>query len=141
MTATDRTAMGNSNLLPGKFRKRLRQTILSGSSTYPRSTRGFLMGGLGYSRCDVSGEPATAGNGTMIVLSASSWNQVDAFHAAAVTRGGTSERAPGLRPIIDRISTRLSYGIQMATGWQLYAAGGLRVITEAPGIEAPGSTR
>jgi catechol 2,3-dioxygenase-like lactoylglutathione lyase family enzyme len=41
--------------------------------------------------------PATAGNGTMVGLSAKSWEQVDAFHAAALAHGGTSEGAPGLR--------------------------------------------
>ena len=44
------------------------------------------------------GRPATAGNGTMVALSATSWNQVDAFHAAALANGGTSEGAPGIRP-------------------------------------------
>jgi catechol 2,3-dioxygenase-like lactoylglutathione lyase family enzyme len=43
------------------------------------------------------GEPATVGNGTMVALAAKSWQQVDAFHAAALSRGGTSEGAPGLR--------------------------------------------
>lgn len=44
-----------------------------------------------------NGEPATAGNGTMVGLAAKSWAQVDAFHAAALSHGGTSEGAPGLR--------------------------------------------
>ena len=44
-----------------------------------------------------NGEPATAGNGTMVGLVATSWAQVDAFHAAALANGGTSEGAPGLR--------------------------------------------
>jgi len=44
-----------------------------------------------------NGEPATAGNGTMVGLVAKSWAQVDAFHAAALSNGGTSEGAPGLR--------------------------------------------
>jgi len=44
------------------------------------------------------GEPATVGNGTMVALAAKSWRQVDAFHAAALSQGGTSEGAPGLRP-------------------------------------------
>jgi catechol 2,3-dioxygenase-like lactoylglutathione lyase family enzyme len=44
------------------------------------------------------GQPATVGNGSMIALSATSWRQVDDFHAAALTTGGTSEGAPGLRP-------------------------------------------
>ena len=43
------------------------------------------------------GGPATAGNGTMVALGARSWRQVDAFHAAALSYGGTSAGAPGLR--------------------------------------------
>lgn len=44
------------------------------------------------------GEPATAGNGTMIALQARSWKEVDDFHAVAVAHGGSSEGGPGLRP-------------------------------------------
>jgi catechol 2,3-dioxygenase-like lactoylglutathione lyase family enzyme len=44
------------------------------------------------------GRPATAGNGSMVALRATSWAQVDAFHAAALAHGGRSEGAPGLRP-------------------------------------------
>lgn len=44
------------------------------------------------------GRAATPGNGSMIALRASSWQQVDDFHAAAVRFGGSSEGAPGLRP-------------------------------------------
>lgn len=43
------------------------------------------------------GKPATAGNGTMVALVAKSWQQVDAFHAAALAHGGACEGAPGLR--------------------------------------------
>ncbi|MEF7613880.1 VOC family protein [Aquincola sp. MAHUQ-54] len=43
------------------------------------------------------GRPATPGNGTMVALRATSWQQVDAFHAQALAHGGTSEGAPGLR--------------------------------------------
>jgi catechol 2,3-dioxygenase-like lactoylglutathione lyase family enzyme len=43
-------------------------------------------------------KPASCGNGTMIALKASSWQQVGEFHAAAIKNGGTSEGAPGLRP-------------------------------------------
>lgn len=43
------------------------------------------------------GKSATAGNGTMVALSATSWQQVDDFHAAALAHGGSSEGAPGLR--------------------------------------------
>lgn len=45
-----------------------------------------------------NGQAATAGNGTMVALRATSWRQVDEFHAAALANGGTSEGAPGLRP-------------------------------------------
>jgi len=44
------------------------------------------------------GKAATAGNGTMVALAAKSWRQVDAFHAVALSHGGASEGAPGLRP-------------------------------------------
>lgn len=47
------------------------------------------------------GRPASAGNGTMLALRATGWAQVDAFHAAALAHGGTSEGAPGLRPQYD----------------------------------------
>jgi catechol 2,3-dioxygenase-like lactoylglutathione lyase family enzyme len=43
-------------------------------------------------------QPASAGNGTMVALKASTWQQVDDFHAAAIKNGGASEGAPGLRP-------------------------------------------
>ncbi|MGB6307953.1 MAG: VOC family protein [Steroidobacteraceae bacterium] len=42
-------------------------------------------------------QAATAGNGTMVGLAAKSWEQVDAFHAAALANGGTSEGEPGPR--------------------------------------------
>lgn len=44
------------------------------------------------------GQPATAGNGTMVALRATSWTQVRAFHAAALAQGGYSEGEPALRP-------------------------------------------
>jgi len=43
-------------------------------------------------------QPATVGNGSMGACRATSWQQVDDFHAAAIANGGTSEGAPGLRP-------------------------------------------
>ena len=43
------------------------------------------------------GRAASAGNGTMVALSARSWSEVDRFHAAALAHGGSSEGAPGLR--------------------------------------------
>ncbi|WP_295227133.1 VOC family protein [uncultured Brevundimonas sp.] len=44
------------------------------------------------------GQPATAGNGTMLGLPASSREAVEAFHAAAMAHGGTDEGKPGHRP-------------------------------------------
>lgn len=44
------------------------------------------------------GQAAKVGNGTMVALRATSWDAIDAFYAAALTHGGTSEGAPGLRP-------------------------------------------
>ena len=43
------------------------------------------------------GRPASAGNGSMVALRAGSWREVEAFHAAALEHGGTSEGLPGLR--------------------------------------------
>jgi len=43
-------------------------------------------------------QPATAGNGSMVAFSASSWQAVDDFHAAALAHGGSCEGPPGLRP-------------------------------------------
>lgn len=44
-----------------------------------------------------NGAAASVGNGTMVALAAERREQVDAFHAAAIANGGTSEGAPGLR--------------------------------------------
>ena len=44
------------------------------------------------------GGDASAGNGSMTGLPASTREQVDAFHAAALANGGSDEGAPGLRP-------------------------------------------
>jgi catechol 2,3-dioxygenase-like lactoylglutathione lyase family enzyme len=41
---------------------------------------------------------SSAGNGTMVALHASTWKEVEDFHAAAIQNGGTSEGEPGLRP-------------------------------------------
>lgn len=43
------------------------------------------------------GEAATAGNGSMVALAASSQEQVDALHAKALELGGTCEGPPGAR--------------------------------------------
>ena len=45
-----------------------------------------------------NGQAATGGNGAMVALRARSWEQVDAFHAAALANGGSSDGEPGLRP-------------------------------------------
>jgi catechol 2,3-dioxygenase-like lactoylglutathione lyase family enzyme len=45
-----------------------------------------------------NGEAASAGNGTMVALSARTWREVDAFHAAALAAGGTCDGAPAIRP-------------------------------------------
>lgn len=42
--------------------------------------------------------PAVAGSGVHVALRASSREAVDAFHAAALSAGGFSDGAPGLRP-------------------------------------------
>jgi catechol 2,3-dioxygenase-like lactoylglutathione lyase family enzyme len=105
-------------------------SVCLGTNDLERAARFYdaTMATLGFTRCDVSGEPnwdgwagwgtyerhgavelalwlcrpfngepATVGNGTMVALAAKSWQQVDAFHAAALSHGGTSEGAPGLR--------------------------------------------
>ena len=41
--------------------------------------------------------PASVGNGSMIAFSARSWREVDDFHAAALSHGGTCDGPPGLR--------------------------------------------
>lgn len=43
------------------------------------------------------GQPATAGNGTMIALVLDTRAKVDALHAAALAAGGSDEGAPGVR--------------------------------------------
>ena len=47
------------------------------------------------------GRSASVGNGSMIALKASSWAEVQAFHAAALENGGSSDGEPGLRPQYD----------------------------------------
>jgi catechol 2,3-dioxygenase-like lactoylglutathione lyase family enzyme len=44
-----------------------------------------------------NGQPATAGNGSMVALAAENREAVDALHARALSLGGTDEGAPGLR--------------------------------------------
>ena len=42
-------------------------------------------------------QPATFGNGTMLAFQAPDHAAVDAFHAAALAKGGSDEGAPGIR--------------------------------------------
>lgn len=42
-------------------------------------------------------QPATFGNGTMLAFQAPDQAAVDAFHAAALAKGGSDEGAPGIR--------------------------------------------
>ena len=46
----------------------------------------------------IDGKPATAGNGAMVALCATSWAAVRGFYDAAIKKGGTPEGEPGLRP-------------------------------------------
>ena len=46
----------------------------------------------------INGDAATAGNGTMVALRATSWAAVRGFYEAALKNGGASEGEPGLRP-------------------------------------------
>ncbi|MEH3143943.1 MAG: VOC family protein [Methylobacterium frigidaeris] len=67
-----------------------------GWSVYSQGASGE---GLNLMLCTpFDGREASAGNGTMVGLPAPSREAVDAFHAAAMARGGTDEGAPGPRP-------------------------------------------
>ena len=64
------------------------------------SETGYGLPGAGvglYVTAPFDGQPATRGNGTMLALTAATRATVRAFHAAALTHGGTDEGAPGLR--------------------------------------------
>lgn len=50
-----------------------------------------------YVKAPFNGQPASAGNGTMVAFEASNQQQVRDLHAAAVAAGGTDEGAPGFR--------------------------------------------
>lgn len=50
-----------------------------------------------YVKPTFNGQPATAGNGTMVAFEALRQTQVRDLHAAAVAAGGTNEGAPGFR--------------------------------------------
>jgi catechol 2,3-dioxygenase-like lactoylglutathione lyase family enzyme len=55
------------------------------------------------------GMPATSGNGITVGLKAATADQVDAFHAAALANGGTSEGDPGPRPQYGNPNYYLAY--------------------------------
>jgi len=50
-----------------------------------------------YVKPPFDGQPASAGNGSMVAFEASNQAQVRALHAAALAAGGTDEGAPGFR--------------------------------------------
>lgn len=50
-----------------------------------------------YVKPTFNGEPASAGNGTMIAFEASNQKQVWTLHLAALLAGGSDEGAPGFR--------------------------------------------
>ena len=61
-------------------------------------TKGGGEGGFKLWLCTpFDGAPASAGNGTMIGFVATSHDEVQAFHAAALAHGGTDEGPPGPR--------------------------------------------
>ncbi len=50
-----------------------------------------------YVKAPFDGQPATAGNGTMVAFEARCQQQVRDLHAAALAAGGTDEGQPGFR--------------------------------------------
>ena len=50
-----------------------------------------------YVKPPFDGQPASAGNGSMVAFEVSNQAQVRALHAAALAAGGTDEGAPGFR--------------------------------------------
>ena len=50
-----------------------------------------------YVKAPFDGQPATAGNGTMVAFEAADQRQVRALHAAGVAAGGSDAGAPGFR--------------------------------------------
>ena len=61
-----------------------------------------------YVKPTFDGQPATAGNGTMVAFEARSQKQVRDLHAAALAAGGSDEGQPGFRA---------SYGPQFYVGY------------------------
>ncbi len=50
-----------------------------------------------YVKPPYDGQPASAGNGTMVAFEVQTQAQVRALHAAALAAGGTNEASPGFR--------------------------------------------
>lgn len=59
---------------------------------------GDRSGGRFFVMMPYDGGAATVGNGVHVAFKADNRAQVDAFHAAALSAGGTDEGEPGLRP-------------------------------------------
>ncbi len=67
-----------------------------GAEEYGYGPKGGTMTQL-YVTLPFDRNPATRANGSMLALTAATRADVDAFHATALTAGGTDEGAPGLR--------------------------------------------
>jgi len=61
-----------------------------------------------YVKPTFDGQPASAGNGTMVAFEADNQSQVRALHAAALAGGGSDEGQPGFRA---------SYGANFYVGY------------------------
>ncbi len=68
---------------------------------YSNDKRVFYSGGPGKPMLAITmphdGQPASAGNGTMVALPAATRALVDECHAKALALGGSDEGAPGIR--------------------------------------------
>ncbi len=75
--------------------------LFGGAQLFKSDRMAFYSMGEGSAKIAINspfnGQPASAGNGSMVALSASSKEQVDAVHAKALELGGTCEGAPGAR--------------------------------------------
>jgi catechol 2,3-dioxygenase-like lactoylglutathione lyase family enzyme len=84
----------------GKFYDEL-LAVVGGKRALPTASSIGLVGPKGAPKLMImkpfDGKPATAGNGSMVALSASSAEQVAAIHAKALALGGVDEGAPGPR--------------------------------------------
>jgi catechol 2,3-dioxygenase-like lactoylglutathione lyase family enzyme len=82
---------------------RFYEAVLGAIGYEPLDVRGSTVGfGKKYSEFWLNARPdmeqLPANNGSHICLRAGSTEMVDAFHAAALANGGTSNGEPGLRP-------------------------------------------